>query len=187
MSVQPSIIICSVCDFKASSSCIYGDFKYLLPNGEELAVDRSLGWCMSCKNIKPIEELPDINKIREEITAVKSELNKLKHSFLMKLIPSTRNKIANLEANLQQLERKRIFLELRQSPSRCLVCASDDVMKINFPSLEKGEVINTGCDHPGCKGSLLIRKSEIRFGYFPLSHTYDVEGYLIREQEPSNR
>lgn len=177
MSVKPTIVNCSICNFKSSFSRTYGQFKYLLPNNSKITAERTIGWCHSCNNISTIELFPDASILNNDINNIKRELNDLTRFSIRRLFPSTSRNIDNLKSKLPDLENTLLFLNIRKGPPLCLLCGSKDVFQIDFSSHEK-EI-----QHPGCGGKLMTHESKIRFSFRLRSRLYDVEGNKIEESD----
>jgi hypothetical protein len=177
MSVRITLVSCTKCDFQSSTISIFGIFKYLLPNNEEIYADRTTGWCDSCKNIRPIEHLPDETRICDRVDSMNRELKRLTSSFIGRLFPATKRNIAYLKSELRELEKTLYFVSIRKSPPRCLICGNKDVFQIDFSSKD-GKI-----EHPGCAGELITNTSGARYAFRSLDRLYDVEGNKIQETE----
>lgn len=176
MSVEITLVSCSKCDFKSTTSSIYGSFKYLLPNNQIISADRTAGWCYSCNNIMPVECLPDASKLNTEMDRIKGELRDLTKFFsISRLLPSKKRKIDSLKSNLYDIENNLYFLTIRKGPPVCLICGSKEIVHLDLSS-NKNET-----EHPICGGKLSTKQSDFRVHYFLLSRLFDVEGNKIQE------
>lgn len=172
MSLPTIEIHCTQCDFTTSISGGRWIFKYLLPTQQTIFVSWTNGWCLSCDDIRPIENLLDLSKLNEEINKINFDLKNLSGSSIRKLFPSVKKQIHDFESDLQFLELSAYFLSIRKGPPVCLECGCKDVFPLKLSS---HEIIV----HPGCGGRLITSESDIRYFFKPKVRIYDVEGNRI--------
>jgi len=180
------IIKCDVCDFEARSTCLWGAFDYVAPDGARLNVERSYGWCYTCEDICPIEDLSDEDQLRKEIDVDTKELTDILtvniiYKFLQ-LFGRDKWRIKILKEKIEENQRRLTFLNDRKSPPKCLTCSGTKNEKIilQYPQGESIEKIND-FHHPNCSGNLLVKDSQYRLNIaFPIKE-YDLDGLFIQD------
>ena len=194
---EPIQISCSRCDFQTSSKRIWGNFQYILPDNTVLSISRTSGWCCSCENIEPVEQLPDRQKIEAEIVLIRTKLeqaHEVKGFKWFGTLFTTKRQAAERQRHQTQLnddikekEMALHLLDLRTDHPCCLSCGSEDIVVIDIPSVKTGEVVDVPFMHPNCGGMLTARRSGIRLSMtFPV-RSYDFNGKSKRANaDPSS-
>lgn len=81
------------------------------------------------------------------------------------------------------LSRRLQFLRSRRGRPRCLICSSENIESMSLPSPEATLDETSSLivfRHPGCEGSLFIRKSDIRVMMALRLREYSYEGLLMK-------
>lgn len=202
MSAVPSTLSCTACDEKWSTSVIWGTYKYLLSEepfeGEEIYLDRTLGWCGSCDRMQPVETLPDRFALEVQIQSLESLLDDLRPKFrlldfLIRLWPPKRKELGQLEENLLKLQKRYSVVGRRDSPPRCLKCGATEIMEVYgyndsappltiWPDAEPPPAEPIDFVHPGCGGQVMTRSAPVRLMMRMKKKVYDIEGRLLWEE-----
>jgi len=133
---QPTIYICTKCNFKGSDFGSWGNYIYRT-GSDQVAVSLTNAICYSCNSIVPAEILP---------TEKRAE--------------SMKNNPISYIQQLYREEMKRIKLMAdRKAPARCLKCGSHDFVHIPLvePTGEQRKSrlpIRTGLFHRDCGGRI---------------------------------
>lgn len=180
MSLPVERIYCDGCDFRSNSTVTSGHYLRRLADGREISLYRRLGWCHTCHDIVPVENLPDRETLAEGIRELESRIRASTRSA--RLFPWKRNKARYEEESwrgeLEEVLSRRDFLSRRQSPPRCLRCASAEIVALEYVTPEVGAP-PTRIDfiHPGCGGSLWMVSDGLRLNLrFSETLLYDGEG-----------
>lgn len=196
---------CDRCDYASSSMVMWGRYSYLW-NGQEVPLNRDLGWCSGCSAISVIEVFAAPQKIEEEkrrLTRLNIELAEeraaldQRRSWSSKLVglepkPSRRvrsfeGQIHNLERTIEANARRAEIWAARSSPPRCLRCGSKDIALLPpRPDIPEGQTgIGFGFFHPGCRGEIRASHSGIRIAAGLTHRLYDAEGRFLEERPES--
>jgi hypothetical protein len=174
-------IRCDRCGFRSNTS-FWGYFRYRLPDGTLMWVKRCAGWCNSCENTAPIEDLPNVSEVNTKLGTCQVDLKRLEDFFIRKHFGSGRRKRRELATERQDLRNTLRFLELRKGNSRCLRCGSTDIFPVDIGYPENGQEVGTSFRHPSCGGALFRIKPTVHFIIVPTERIYDVEGNLLSEE-----
>lgn len=183
------IISCDTCDFKASTTCLWGMFDYVSPDGARLDVNRTYGWCYYCQNICPVEDLSDEAKIKNDIDSKFQKIANIQNTGLigklLQLLGKNWVTINDLRKDIKNKQHRLTFLHERKSPPKCLVCSGSEIKKINLPNPQE-ENIDKIADirHPNCGGNLLVQNSHYWINTVLPAKEYDLNGILLQENNP---
>lgn len=186
MSIATDSIFCDSCDFRAGTAVSWGRFIYRLQGGEEVSLNRTLGWCYSCASIEPIEVLSDKDKLEAGAHRLTTELDSFgKVTFFERIRGGLRKRedaIKRLTERLSEENKRLRFLAQRKSPPKCLACGSEEVEEMPHANPEEGgEPINLHFIHPHCGGTLWIEKTGIRYMFRFTPKYYDSNGLRLPE------
>lgn len=150
---------CERCDKIFSYSLLNSRRWYLLPNGHQVRVSPTPGWCRKCKRITACEDVPLLETLEKHLEDSRARSSLEDH------------------AKERAIEHYRDLIDwrqLRNSLPRCLYCEGTDV---HFP---KDDVFV----HQGCGGLLTL---DPHFGRVHISavwqegeHLYDPDGNHLR-------
>ena len=188
--MKTDLIECTRCDFSTSSARIRGEHIYILPIGEHINARLTTGWCHKCRNVEPIEFLPRVNDVANELNIFKIRRAQLcKRGILSRIIDSKKTELANLDEMIQNTTRMLQFLQARKSPPRCMTCGGTSYELIVIPSPQPGATIDSGLIHPGCGGRLLVSVAPVIFNVEYEPKYYDSQGCQITDKHhaPSGR
>lgn len=184
MSMPFRIIRCDKCDFEAYSSCIWGEYSYVSPDGSRLNVNRTYGWCYSCQDIRPVEDLSDEEKVKNDTATDIQSIADIRRTNLLgkllQLLGKDRWQISNLKKDINNNKRRLAFLHERKSAPKCLTCSSTEIKKISIPT-PQGDNVETIEDlqHPNCGGNLLVQNSQWWINVGLRTKEYDLDGRLL--------
>lgn len=184
MSMPFKIIKCDTCDYEAHSSCIWGNFDYVDPDGTQFDVNRTYGWCYSCQDIRPIEDLSDEEQLEDGINTNFQKIADIKSSDLLgrflQLLGKNGWQISNLKEDIKNNQRRLEFLHERKSPPKCLTCSSTDIKRLNLPNTQGSNIEKiTEFKHPNCGGHLLVKNSEWMVNVALSTKEYDLNGHFL--------
>jgi hypothetical protein len=192
MSLSYFEFTCSRCVFHDVNTVLWGRMNYQTRSGL-IPVQRSLGWCVACGGLAPIEVLPS----RERLLWIETKEYHSPWSMLAAGEPPTSEQM-NDHAEYARLAREddlrdeRTRMEAlggRESAPRCLSCGSVEVVAlpegIDPPGTwDKPEApVPVGMAHPGCDGELLVKHSDMRVRMSIPERVYTVEGALVQGPE----
>ena len=132
MSVAPSQITCTGCDFQGSLRYRPMLLVYRLPDGSELEAGRTFGWCECCNDIRDIEALMDSQQIRAELEAARKQARSPSRFILSVVDRVLGGGTDELKKEIENLEKRLRLAELRHSGPRCLTCGNDDTKPLSF-------------------------------------------------------
>ena len=172
---------------------LWGPMLYLI-DGKKISVDRRLGWCHECQELKPIEHFkPDeyLAGIREH----QDKLSKLQSSPFKLFISVSKRYRAKLYQ--EEIEKQALALYItskRRGTEKCLACGSDKVvsfdgdysLEYDGAALYLGEK-HTGFYHPGCGGEFVATPNPIRFNIAFIDKYYDINGIRLHEDRTTHR
>lgn len=188
MSVEPTVFTCDKCDFKASSKIVWGRFYYQAAADRLIPLNRSLGWCSSCKTLTPVEDLSIRKVTYDEIREYEAELFDFEsRGFLKKRLVGSKKKerIAYVRRCLEENLKLVDILRSRQSPPRCLICSDTQVILHKFLTIadddNSGKPRLTGFVHPDCGGNIIASNAGISLMVQMKSRAYTTEGIFIKE------
>lgn len=209
MSVPAAFFNCDKCDFGASSMVLWGVFNYKVAD-QLISVERSLGWCGECNTIRPIEVLPDRERMQEmqakcgELHAhIENALTLLRsqQSWFGKLvglkvrvpqhIQKKQDEFKSLSAKVQEDQLTLGAIEGRNSGPRCLLCGSERTSLLpKFPAPPEAEDFEEpepapAFIHPNCGGQVMVTHPVIRWSVQLKERTYDSEGRMLAERDHS--
>lgn len=167
MSLPVEKIYCDRCAFWSNTMVTWGNYSYRLADGREAPLYLVLGWCHTCNDIVPVENLMDREEVEESITELERSLKAAAPTGLSRWLPWMRNN-ARYEQEywreeLEEVMKRRDFLRQRQSPSRCLKCSGTDVAPLRYGVPAEGEsAVRIDFLHPGCGGNLWIVSEGMR-------------------------
>ena len=201
MSVEIGQIKCDRCDFKASTSVIWGRYAYELPDGIRINLNRRYGWCCDCKTIAPVEDLRylDFSKdtggtLSESLLEYESEIKRLGKGIIGRLgfnkgrIKYIEEKIKVVRDRHREITANNNLVKSRIGKPRCLKCSGRKISYLDLPEKEEctQQFIPTGFIHPGCNGQIMIGYFGFRIAMsFNEIHIYDSEGVYLRNEEIS--
>lgn len=111
------------------------DFNYYrLPDGNEIGLASRPIWCDGCAKVSHGEAIPSLSDIDQAIASLKRLAGEIRREIDPEGDGSQQDQIAELSL-------ARTWRSLRQSPPRCMVCGS-----CNIISLEQNKPIRTGND-----------------------------------------
>jgi hypothetical protein len=201
---------CTDCDFKIGSHRLWTLMSYDTAWGY-LPIRKQTVWCYECDMIMSAETIANLATIEEKRARVREnmeEAEKLRASFpdkrrflqkLYKPKPSPPARLASLELNIDWLQksldeeiRLAQVMQHRRSPERCLACGGvqwvriDDVPQEIWSGTHENPrgPYEVGLTHLGCGGTIVATYAGQRVSIADRYHRiYDLEGFLIREEE----
>lgn len=180
MSMSFSIINCSKCHESWPSNKLWGKFTYELNNGLELDMDRTLGWCYSCKQVQAIEKIESIQGANDTLKSLESLYKEEQSKSIFWSIPYFNSSEMRYIKKKISAQKKRIeWLKKRVSKARCLTCFNTEVHALDFRAESNGNRA-IGFEHPECGGQLHTRLSEFGLNLCLDEKFYNSEGELIR-------
>ncbi len=173
-------LVCDKCEYAAPGTVLWGRFEYEFGD-LRLPLDRKLGWCSACREIRAIEHF---NPASWAPIESKSLIHRLKFCLRGSVTAAEREQ----EQNYEQLAYG-IISSSREGQERCLNCGSQDnelfssPMNLEYDSVYKGSQ-DVGFAHPGCGGAFSYVGSDLRLNVaFDKTKIYDVKGMFLREEE----
>lgn len=202
MSMPVNRYTCTACTYQSFSTSLWGRFMYEL-GSEPLHVRRTLGWCLSCAKLVPIEALPDASTIdalqarlrraQEAVSIARTEAEQAQ-SWLRRLFRREPTLpvmlLIEAKAALRDLEEARQLADaLRgRTQPRCLLCGSVDCMPAQVTTASsaaappRGQSVPLGLAHPGCSGQLMSTSTGERASVNLRKRYYDRDGRLLRTE-----
>ena len=189
MSMPYEVIYCDQCQASWATFCVWGHFAYRLPNGDEVHVNRRLGWCTDCGSIRAIEELPSPEQLADEMSsAVRRHEDAQPKTLAERLFGvSRRTNLEHRTAAKQMRDANNLLkvLDLRTSGPRCLECGSTENFALPWPPITStfsGRKFDVplGANHPECGGNLRVKDSggtSVALIFRP--RIYDCEGLSV--------
>lgn len=204
MSMPFLIFSCSDCEYSGNSTVAWGQFMYQCEAGQ-VPVHRILAWCVSCRDIAPVEVLPDGTEIDRLVSDIEikeqqirqhmtdAERNRSLLAKLLRLSPRLAPEvqmlsfeIERLQDGLQMARDRRALLSGRTSEPRCLRCGTQHYLALPDFRLadtdeRPGPPMEIGMRHPQCSGSLLVAHSPFSVSIALPLRLYDPNGRFVRE------
>jgi len=176
------VILCSLCNYSTNEAILWGVYEYVISDNVFLHMKRTYGWCYSCKEIKPIEVLPDKPKLEKELEV----LNSTRKRWTALTEFKSNRALETVDEKIKEIQDCLKFLNLRKAPPRCLTCGSTDVVNIVRPNVQEGESVQLAFTHPGCGGTFTVKNSRndsgIRFNWRIYRRLYSVNGQFISKE-----
>jgi len=158
-------IYCDRCDFQGTTTVLWGSFKYQFEDGTSAYIERKLGWCSDCNDIRPVEVLPEYDSVNDELEKYRRLLDAERSRGIIGSIHRKMSSRARYHfEHLQESERGMANLlrlaATRRSAPKCLHCSSEDVAEIDMPKYGS-DPFDWSLDflHPGCGGNLRVKDS----------------------------
>lgn len=155
-------ICCSGCEYKRE--VYFSDRVYEVCNLTlGLPVLANLGWCFACRDCVAVEFVPDLAQLVDELAA---ERRKASGHAADNELPN--NHLVWAEARVH-------WRRGRNSPARCLKCASTNIRELmNCYESRKGDILG---EHPNCCGGGKLLVDRIGFVNYIGWTIYDAEGF----------
>jgi len=197
MSLPFAMIYCDRCESLWASLVTWGFFRYRLPDGVEVPIERRIGWCHACNGVAAIEDLrtdAEIAADRDETEQVATEQRLaaakplgFRERLLRRLLGGGRadhNVRAYAVPEPREHPRRAEILARRTSPPRCLACGSTHNLVLSWPADDllpsHGALgVDLGTEHPGCGGALRVKNSGFRVSPAFRPRLYDPEGQSL--------
>lgn len=202
MSMPVNRYTCTECTYQSFSTALWGQFMYEL-GSKQLHMRRTLGWCLSCAKLVPIEALPDastldalqarLRKAQEAVSFARAEAEQAQ-SWLRRLFrrEPTLPVMLLIEAkaargDLEEARQLADALRGRTQP-RCLLCGGVDHMAVPVTTTSsaaeppRGQSVPLGIAHPGCSGLLMRSSTGERASVNLRKRYYDRDGRLLRTE-----
>lgn len=199
MSLMFKTYECTHCDYRYTDST-YSSCYYMI--GElKVHMRHSLGWCHSCNSLALVEILPTAEQeaaLAQGLAVLRARLEELQNTPLPKrrwwqfkargLAERSAKQsdlefqIAEEEENLADCRLLREVLSGRKGKGRCLQCLSEDnfILPPHDTNYYEPDPVNTGLQHPGCKGELISVFEDLRIYVTKLPEKlYDINGRLL--------
>jgi len=175
------IISCQKCDEQWDSTKLWGEFKYVLDTGQEIYLDRTFGWCYHCNTFQPVEVLPKLQEIEEEIKELKNKADELNSRGFFESLFDNRSKerVSFLEEQIADAEAHIEWRKNRSSEPKCLKCSNADFEIVDY-RLQESTERKLEFTHPGCGGGLVTRKSEIRLNMRLNTYLFNGDGVALK-------
>jgi hypothetical protein len=150
---------------------------------DRTSVDRGLGWCYHCLNVRPVERIPPVSECHKSDRSIGARsarwIKDQWHRFIDIGDPSTRRRRQDekIKAELQTC------IAASGRKPVCLTCGSNDTEPLThldtFSGLQQ-EDVGFGFRHPGCQGELREKGSNGRL-VSPVIYEqlYDVQGQKV--------
>jgi hypothetical protein len=157
-----------------------------------VSLDRTFGWCFTCEDLVPVEDIGRIHTerdIAERNCREAEQILKQVEGSLMSTLGFNRKQITKLKQN-RDFARKKLdgvqmlynVFQSRTSPPRCLTCGESNIVRVNIPEPPPNSVIPTGFAHPGCGGQLIVEHTRFRIAMkFTQENVYSLDGKKIKE------
>lgn len=184
MSMPYKTISCDTCDFKTSTTCLWGNFDYVAPNGTKLNINRTYGWFYDCQDIRAIEDLSDADKLKNDIETDIKKIDDIRKTDLigkiLQFLGKDKWRINSLKEDIETNQRRLEFLHERKTPSKCLVCSSAEIQIIHIPD-PQGDNVDKISEfrHQNCGGNLLVHNSKWWINAALPLREYDLDGIFI--------
>lgn len=178
MSIPSRQIICTNCNYESWMRYVPIIIVYELDNGEKFESGRGYGWCYSCNQFTDVEKIFDPIQINYQIEALSKKIN-VQPSFWSFKKRNSDNKQLNEELN--ELSIQLAYAKNRKSLPRCLICANEDIERINFVD---GEI--SGEFKHSCGGNLILLPEDqdsVRFFYKAQTIHLNSEGLRVSLEE----
>lgn len=172
MSISFLKFSCNECDFSGSSLVAFGKFQYKLSNSY-FDIDRSLGLCLDCNAIVPIESFPNSDTFKQAKEIRKTYTGRP----LLKLLEKDEAKYLASQKSFEILEQ---VIGLNRKPV-CLECGQEAIRELEIPeSVNDKAALDTGQSHPWCSGKLQVKHSgSLRIAPQEITKLYNIYGQLI--------
>ena len=180
MSYNPLHLRCHSCGISGSSSALNGKCSYILADGTEINLERSLGFCDDCAAFTAIENL-DIDQSQSRLSDAVCKrdqkellLKQLSSGWLAKL-GFRNNDIRQLNRALEFIKAQIVRLQLhvtlcmqRAGCPRCIDCGSTAVRTLIMPrgaDLSATGKISVPMPHLNCNDLVEITQSQLRMSF----------------------
>lgn len=184
MSMPVHILACSSCSAQWQNRILWALFSYDLSDGRLAHMEREAMWCNACNSYCPVEQFPEMKELEENLAKEQQKLEQVwakqpKDQIILgfirrpgkvdkKLIKSYENAVVKAQARIE-------WKMLRQSPRKCLLCGSQDI-------LDQGDGFESPIIHPGCGGTVNWVDAGIRIADRCVHRIYDIDGHFLREE-----
>lgn len=185
MSMPIFFLKCQSCSAQWTSRMVWGLFSYELPDDRLAHVDRTILWCNDCGSYCPVERLPEMHELEAKLAKEQQELelarsekpkDQITFWFIRKPGKIDTDKIRIYEKAVEDVKSKIAWKILRQSPRKCLMCGSQDL-------LDQGNPFKDPQIHPGCGGVIEVEDPEINIAARHIHKIYDIEGNYLRKED----
>ncbi|MGH8445113.1 MAG: hypothetical protein ACREVL_07595 [Solimonas sp.] len=202
-----AVFSCSACDFRASSTVLWGACSYGTDEGL-VPVERELAWCRECADLVTAEVLPSEmciewfeREIGLQVAVIAGEDQRLqterpwyKRLFNMEASPPDHRsmdliRLDTLKRNLSEEQTRLRLMAGRRSGARCLKCGGFDISYLpdgldlypedNAPEEEKPIPFI----HPDCGGTWMLTPSSFSISMRLTHRIFDTEGCFLRDQD----
>lgn len=151
-------------------------WSYRLADDIECTLHASRVWCNDCNTLRSAEYFPTMDYLKAKIERLRGgQLPEWEVEYLSQRGMSKKD-LDEFAADL--LKEATVYLgliEARQSPPRCLECASTNFVRIP----ERPDVVDDYFEHPGCGGTFhQTQQGRGRQSEYP---TYDAEGNRLND------
>lgn len=191
MSVEPSRIFCTGCDYESQVVFRPIRIRYQRDDGASVEVGRTRGWCYECDMYTDIENI-DPGKFRSELIDHEEKLFELNRKFSQ--LPSglfsgllNRSKKEQLKLEIDalsdQISQARLvldFFEKRASRARCLKCYSEHTAPVSFDA--ENHTSKDFVHHCGGKLLILHKGTGLRLNFRSTLYVLDPEGQFLWEE-----
>lgn len=205
MSAPFNIVTCSECNSAWPTHVSWGHFEYYLGSGDNIPIDRDVGWCHGCDGFRPVEVVPDAAVLKERIDNTEKVLAALRRDrekiqatrwrrWILFIVPAPRKmtlELRDLNRGLRELQNTLRWRSQRLSPERCLDCGSTHVQHVDWGKSTTWRwegLLRLALEHPHCGGTMVVRHSGAWLAMAIESRrVYDPEGRFLREVPTAHR
>lgn len=184
MSLSLGLLECDRCMATfPESGLLVSAAVYCLPDGGEIHVQKTLGWCYSCQSTAAIENLDpaELNSKLQDLQDRRQKAQLTLKNRLRQLVGKPLDEADTSRPDEEIIERGIALLASRLDGPRCLKCGSHEVTALpNYTADLTGRPVDTGFQHPKCYGYLWVSYDpDIRVMLRPQRVTYDPSGEKI--------
>lgn len=191
MSLEPSRIVCTGCNYEAVDYYRPIEIRYIFTDGESIATHRDKGWCYGCATYSDIEWIDEKNLLAElsakmsKLSAGRDRLGQIGNeifAFLKKRQEKKQlnHQIEELERSVLELGRLLQMSKKRRFKVRCLECGSDNTAKVTFPP--EGGLAHDFQHECGGNLRLIHDESGMRFSFRLITYVLNEEGELLAKE-----
>lgn len=171
MSFPLIVITCTSCDYGQEIDPLAVVLRYVLDDGRFVDSHRVDGWCYGCQSVTPVERLPSVDDLADELLEVRKRGD-----------------------SCDQVILALSWRAARRSPRRCLVCGESRTEPLHWrpvdrpkdPEFDCPVSVAAGFRH-SCKGLLLRQYDDsIRIDSGLVRYLLTAEGEVIGKGAPED-
>lgn len=171
MSIPVAQIKCNRCALQWNTAQGSGVKYYQLDDGRRVYISSCLAWCYQCKGFKDCEIIPALNDLLMQLHRAVAEIEPLWSVKPKGFIFRKPDALIYAERKVSDAKAAVDWRMARQSPARCLKCASHFIERLPYREQP--------VEHPECGGMMVMVDDDMRLAFRHSVKLYSPEGLMI--------